>query len=205
MPLPTPSSPPAPQDSPDTIGDGRVRRGARNREAILEALLELIGEGRVQPTAEQVAERAGVQPRTVFRHFADMESLHTEVASRVRQQVLPFPHSDPEASLAERVEALVARRAAVFERITPYKLSANSQRWRYAFLQAEHDEMIRELRADLFAVLPELRQSEEGVQAAAELVTSFEAWHRLRTDQRLGSERAEAAVRLTLSRLLETR
>jgi AcrR family transcriptional regulator len=165
-------------------------------------LFELIGEGVVQPTAEQVAERAGVQPRTVFRHFADMESLHTEVASRLLQQVLPFPPVDAGAPLATRMDALVARRAAVFDRITPYKLTADSQRWRYEFLQAEHERMIRELRADLFDVLPEIREADDGLQAAAELVTSFEAWNRLRTDQRLSSERAQAAIRLALRCLI---
>jgi AcrR family transcriptional regulator len=57
-----------------------VQRGARNRAAIVAALLELVGEGELEPTAEQVAERACVGTRTVFRHFADMESRSTNAS-----------------------------------------------------------------------------------------------------------------------------
>ena len=41
-----------------TDEDGRVQRGARNRERILDALLELVRAGELLPTAEQVAARA---------------------------------------------------------------------------------------------------------------------------------------------------
>ena len=53
--------------------DGRVLRGARTRERIVDAVFELVSEGTVRPTAEEVASRAGVGIRTVFRHFDDME------------------------------------------------------------------------------------------------------------------------------------
>jgi TetR/AcrR family transcriptional regulator of autoinduction and epiphytic fitness len=55
--------------------DGRVLRGERNREAIVEALLELYQEGDPQPPARAIAERAGVSLRTVFQHFNDMDTL----------------------------------------------------------------------------------------------------------------------------------
>ena len=35
--------------------DGRQRRSERSREAIVQALLELVGDGILQPTAQQVA------------------------------------------------------------------------------------------------------------------------------------------------------
>ena len=51
---------------PATALDGRVRRGARNRQTIVDALLDLVGSGILRPTAQQVADRAGVGIRTVF-------------------------------------------------------------------------------------------------------------------------------------------
>ena len=65
--------------------DGRVRRGERSRGAIVEALHALIGAGDLAPTAQQVAERAGVGLRSVFRHFRDMESLFAEVDALVTE------------------------------------------------------------------------------------------------------------------------
>ncbi len=55
--------------------DGRRVRGADNRRRIVDALLKLVATGTVSPNAEQVATEAGVALRTVFRHFADMDSL----------------------------------------------------------------------------------------------------------------------------------
>jgi AcrR family transcriptional regulator len=178
-----------------TIPDGRVRRGARNREAIVNALFDLIGEGELQPTAEQVAARAGVQVRTVFRHFEDMASLNGEISSRLGEQIRPILQEIPRSgSLTDRARALVRARAAVFERIAPYKRSSNSLRWRVDYLQRNHEEMVREQRRHLGEVFPELESAPATALSALELVTSFEAWERLRVDQRLGVDRARAAM-----------
>ncbi|MDH4042395.1 MAG: TetR/AcrR family transcriptional regulator, partial [Gammaproteobacteria bacterium] len=59
----------------DKRPDGRLLRTERSRQLIIDALHDLINEGVLQPTAQTVAERAGVGIRTVFRHFADMETL----------------------------------------------------------------------------------------------------------------------------------
>lgn len=189
----------------DRVEDGRVLRGARSREAIVNALLGLIGEGSLQPTAEQVAERAGVQVRTVFRHFSDMESLHGELTSRLRADLEPLAGSLPlGGSVAERARELVRNRALVFERLAPYKRSANLQRWRYAHLQKDHERLVRELRSQLVTVFPELGGSASCAAAALELVTSLEAWDRLRLDQRLGVERARAAMEHAALAVLHT-
>ena len=54
----------------------RAVSAARSREAILDAALELFAEqGYDDTTTEQVAERAGVSPRTFFRYFPTKESV----------------------------------------------------------------------------------------------------------------------------------
>ena len=181
--------------------DGRVRRGERNREAIVDALFELVREGELQPTAEQVAERAGVGTRTVFRHFDDMESLHAELSARLEREILPLYETGPrDGDLDPRLRELVGRRALIYERITPFKRSGNLQRWRSPFLSQAHADMVRRLRSDLLETLPELRDAPPALLEALDLVTSFEAWDRLRAEQRLGRERAEAAMlRATLA------
>jgi hypothetical protein len=54
--------------------------------------------------------------------------------------------------------------------------------------------MVRRLRAELLESLPELGSAPESVREAVDLVTSFEAWDRLRSDQHLGRERARAVL-----------
>ena len=88
--------------------DGRERRSARSREAIVQALFGLIGSGVLRPTAQQVAERAGVGIRSVFRHFADMESLFAEMNARLQAEALPILRSETVAGgVDRRARALV--------------------------------------------------------------------------------------------------
>src|SRR5437867_6545687 len=175
--------------------DGRVRRGERSGRAIVEALVELVGHGILEPTAQQVAARAGVGIRTVFRRFSDMESLFAEMGGRVQAEALPvLLGGGPGGDLAKRGRALVARRVAFFEHIAPYKRSANLKRWRSPFLRRGHERLVRALRSELMRSLPELRRAPAGVSDALDLATSFEAWDRLRAEQGLGRERAQAAV-----------
>lgn len=185
--------------------DGRVRRGARNRERIVEALLELVKAGVLRPTAEQVADRAGVGTRTVFRHFDDMDSLYAEMNLAIHREAgsLTEPFDDS-GTLSGRIDRVVERRAAGFEYIAPFMRAATLQLWRSEFLREQHNRLNRDLKTQLMAALPELASREEALRDSAEAATSFEAWNRLRVDQRLGRERAGQAVKATLRALLGT-
>jgi len=55
--------------------DGRTARSARTRDAVVRALLGLISEGDVRPTAGRIAERAGISLRSVYVHFDDLDDL----------------------------------------------------------------------------------------------------------------------------------
>jgi hypothetical protein len=54
--------------------------------------------------------------------------------------------------------------------------------------------LVRQLRADLVRRLPELASAPAPLAHALELATSFEAWDRLRSEQRLSRERATQAL-----------
>jgi AcrR family transcriptional regulator len=54
----------------DPQTDGRRKRADANRRRIALAMLELVRAGETKPSADQVAEAAGVGRRTVFRLFA---------------------------------------------------------------------------------------------------------------------------------------
>ena len=140
----------------------------------------------LDPTAQQVAERARVGIRTVFRRFSDMESLFAEVDARLQAEALPLlVGGRPQGSLRVRALALVSRRVAFFERIAPYKRSANVKRWRSPFLRDRHARLVRALRTELLRWIPELGHAPAAVVDALDLATSFEAWDRLRSEQGL--------------------
>jgi AcrR family transcriptional regulator len=184
--------------------DGRLRRAERSRDAIVRALFELVGEGVLQPTAQQVAERAGVGIRTVFRHFDDMDGLFATMQARLRDQAMPILRESPSAgSLRERAKALVDRRVRLYEKIGPFKRSANVQRWRSKFLTSRHASLVRELRGALLRALPELADGTAERLEAVDALLSFETWDRMRTDQRLSRERTHATLERAVLALLD--
>src|SRR5580704_2095506 len=59
--------------------DGRKHRSQKSQALIVNALLELIAQGNLEPSADQIAEFAKVGRRSVFRHFKDMDTLYREM------------------------------------------------------------------------------------------------------------------------------
>jgi AcrR family transcriptional regulator len=185
--------------------DGRIQRSERSRTAIVQAMLELIREGSLSPTAQQVAERADVGVRTVFRHFSDMETLFSTMNEQIKGEVESlFIEKVQTGPYEQRVDGLIERRMAIFATLAPYIRSSTLQRWRSAFLQAEHERTIRTFRLDLRRWLPEVESLPAEVGDALELIVSFEALNRLRVDQRLTLRRTVAVLRKTILDLTRT-
>lgn len=184
--------------------DGRLVRSERSREAIVDALLALVGEGEPGPTAEQIAVRAQVGIRTVFRHFRDMEGLFAAMDARIEAAVVPGFAASRDAGTArdERARALVERRCRLYEAIAPYKRAGALRRPSSPFLRGRHAALVRRLRADLRRSLPELDAERGELAEALELLTSFDAWDQLRSDQRLGAARARAVMERSVLALL---
>jgi AcrR family transcriptional regulator len=186
-----------------TETDGRTQRAARSRTAIEDALFALVGEGVVQPTAQEVAARAGVAARSVFRHFDDLDGLFASLDARLRREAIPLLHDpDPHASLPDRIAALVRQRGRLFDRIAPYKHAADLHRGRSPFVRSQQQHLVGELRARLRLWLPEVFTAAPNVQEAVELVLSFEAWERLRGGQALPRARAIAVVEHAVTTML---
>jgi AcrR family transcriptional regulator len=176
--------------------NGRIRRSARSREAIVTAMVELVGEGTLSPTAQQIAERAEVGVRTVFRHFSDMDTLFAAINERLQESLAHFFVEEQQTGpLAERLNALLVRRVALLERIAPYARASALQRARSPFLQAQHERNVRALRRDQLYWLPELETSAD-LSVGLELTLSTEAWHRLRVDQKLSVQQAADTLQL---------
>ncbi len=188
-----------------TRQDGRLLRTERSRQSIANAVFLLVGEGNLAPTAQQVADRAGVGVRSVFRHFTDMEALYATVDARLLDELAPLlAPRPPEGPLEERARALVAHRALLFERIAPYKRSSNLMRWRSRYLTRQHRRLVTELRRSLLQWLTELDDAPLETVEALDQATSYEAWDRLRNDQGLGRARAQRTMERAVLALLDT-
>jgi AcrR family transcriptional regulator len=179
--------------------DGRRRRTEDSRRRIVEAMLELTREGELAPSAEAVAERAGVGRRTVFRLFTDMESVYREMHAAMLERIEYIRAIPIEGGTwRERLDCLVERRVRLFEEVAPIKVAADVHRHQSAFLQEMHAEIVRTLRQMLVFVLPKAIKDEPDQLEALDAVLSIDVWQRLRRDQRLSKG---AAVRV-LKRLV---
>ncbi|HEV7523371.1 MAG TPA: TetR/AcrR family transcriptional regulator [Acidimicrobiia bacterium] len=156
--------------------DGRVTRGERNREAIVDALLACYEAGALRPSIPEVAARAGVSVRSVHNHFADAEALRTEVAQRQWERYAPL------ISPASTVEELIDQRAAFFEAVTPVRRAALLSIHDSPTIVRNLARLDRLLRRQLEATFPAIAH-EPHLLDALELVTSWDAWNRLRSAQ----------------------
>jgi AcrR family transcriptional regulator len=169
--------------------DGRRARSERTRETIIDALLELIHEGNLGPTAQQVSDRSGIGIRTLFRHFEGMESLFATVDARERASYQAvFAGGDRTGTLAERIQRAAQRHADGYEKVERSLMLAQAQRWRYGVLRENYAHYQRALRKDLENWLPELKSMPRKEREAVDAIASPEMWLRLREHQRLGKK-----------------
>ena len=104
--------------SPEKKQDGRRLRSAASRRRIVEAMRDLVREGAVSPRAEEVAARADVGLRSVFRHFDDMESLYREISELILAEVRPLLLlPPPSGTVDEIIVEMIDRPTKLFERI----------------------------------------------------------------------------------------
>lgn len=195
--------------SPRGDGDGRRLRRERNRQAVVDALLDLYQDGNLDPSTAEVAERAGLSPRSVFRYFDDADDLTRAAVEGQLERAAPLvPLTLPaETPLEVSVEALVEQRFDLFDAVAP---AATVARLRSPFqpvlaAKLRHN---RSYLRDQVRVLfePELSRMEPECAAetvaACDVVTSFEAHQLLLHDQGLPPKRARRVMALSLRAIL---
>ena len=166
-------------------------------------MLELVRAGSISPNAEEVAERAGVGLRTVFRHFDDMDSLYREMAEAMRIELLPivaapFASRDWKGRLGEMID----RRARLFERAMPFKNAADVHRHRSVFLRKDYETMRNAERSALESALPAALKNDRTFFEALDQALSFSTWQHLRRDQNLTQAQARQTVEYTMLALV---
>jgi len=185
--------------------DGRAARGERTRRALAEALVALVEEGDLRPTARAVAARAGVSQRIVFHHFDDVEGVLREaVAVQVERHWSKLRPIDPALSTENKVTLVVRQRSALFEAISPMRRAAALAEDSSPTVAAQLARAQRGLRNALAqAFQPELDDAGAGpgrsdLLDALELCSGWETWDQLR--RRMGH--GPAAARRVMTRLL---
>jgi AcrR family transcriptional regulator len=177
----------APAEGADPAADGRTARRQRNRELVLDAALELFGEGMLEPGAAEVAERSGVSLRSVYRYFDDTDALIRAAVARSIEKVRPLFELDRlgEGACAERVERIVAGRVRLHEEVAPMVRATMQRAPTNAILRETHERNLAALRRQVEAMFaPELEaldpDAAHDVAAALDILLSFQAIEHLR-------------------------
>jgi len=189
--------------------DGRTARRDRNRAAVVDALLTLYRDGNLRPSSLEIAERAGLSPRSLFRYFEDVDDLTREaieVMERRAWALLPVD-ARPDDPLADRIAALVAQRSRLFEAVAPAAAVSRLQAPFQPLLAAELHRTRAFLRQQLTDLFPtELASRGAGRTAtrlgAVDVLCTFESYQLLRNDQGLTAARARAVLVEALTALL---
>jgi AcrR family transcriptional regulator len=184
--------------------DGRKHRSQKSQVRIVNAMLELVAQGNLEPSADQIAEIAEVGRRSVFRHFNDMDTLYREmtdsIAATMGSVVLqPFEAADWTGQVLE----LVDRRAMGFEKMKPFLLAGQVHRHRSPYLKTSHTQFVEMLRKILLAILPKQIAADEVLVEALDMLLSFENWSRLRDDQGLSVAKSKRVLKQAIQSLLK--
>jgi len=206
----SPSTDAVPTLEPAAV-DGRQSRTLRSRRAICEACLDLVQEGQLQPSADQIAERAGVSRRSVFNHFADLGELYDAVVDAGLQRCAPLLEEiPPDTPVAARVERLVAVRSRFLEATSAFTRALTAQslvgpaadqarRVAGSGLARQH----REIEALFAADLRHRSARERGdVIEAVSAALGPAQWEFLRRSRGASLQRARALVARTVTAIL---
>lgn len=180
--------------------DGRTARRDRNREAVLDAVLELFGEDAVQPTPDQVAERSGVSLRSVYRYFEDMDALVRAAMTRHMNRAAPlFALAEAtEGTTDERVARLVAQRLALHAEVAPVARAATLRAGANALIArrlAEQKATLRRQVDDVFdAELAGTGAAGRERAAAIDVLIGFESLDHLRRERGLAVPAVERVL-----------
>ena len=175
--------------------DGRRQRSERSQTAIIEAALALMDEGALVPTAQQIADRAGVGIRSFFRHFADMDSLFLAADEMlISSYEALFEVDDRAGTLSERIARAIDLYGNAFEQLRPIILCTQSQLWRSPKLRENYAWHQKRLRKELELWLPEVVALPKDRREALHAIASFDMWHRLREHQGLSPKASSDIV-----------
>jgi len=177
--------------------DGRTLRREENRSAVLDALCDLYAEGVYDPSVAEIAARAGLSPRSLFRYFDDVDDLNRAAIERMidgARHLLDLD-VDPAAPLAERIDRLVAARLKVYDHIAPAARAIRIGAHRHPVLAKQ----LKHGRAFFRAQVEQAFAIEGSTLDAVDALLQFETYDLL--------PRARAAAVLTdaLTKLLESR
>lgn len=180
--------------------DGRTARRDRNRDRVLDAVIELFTEGEV-PAPATVAARSGVSLRSVYRYVEDTDALARAAIGRHLERAAPLLEVDglTDGGLPERADRLVAARLRFHDEVGATVRAAIARAGANPAIADRLAASRREVRAQVteafgpeLAALPD--DAARAAAAAIDALLQVEALDHLRTADRMPARQAHAVL-----------
>jgi AcrR family transcriptional regulator len=189
--------------------DGREARTERTKKAVADALIDLIEDGDLRPTSKAIAERAGVSERTIFQHFADLETLFSAAARRLGERIVrKLEYISAEGPFEERIRIYLDELVYLHESMTPVRRASRlhepfSPVLEHA-LRSWRDELRRGIDR-VFGLELENRPKADrrDIVEGLALVATWSSWENMRQHSALSAERARGVVERGFRALLD--
>ncbi len=148
--------------------------------------MDLVAEGDATPTAQRVADRAGVSVRSVYQHFTDVEGLFAQASDRLNLWLSEHQAPvDPALPLLQRIDVFVSSRAENLETLAPFSRASRLLEPSSATLTQSRADLVARARdrlAQIFA--PELsglaEPSRTDLLDALDIQCSLDGWNHMR-------------------------
>jgi AcrR family transcriptional regulator len=184
-------------------------RRKRNRMSVINALLSMIREGDLHPAAADIADRAGVSHRSIFRYFDDLDDLVRTTIGQAFREVgaLNTIPDIGKGELSDRIARFVDARLKLLEFVDRPMQLARARAHSIPSIDDQLSSVAELLRAQIQEHFePELSKLDDDVRAAVVdavlLLTSYDSYYghiRIIHDD---TAQLRASWNLSLARLL---
>ena len=190
-----------------SISDRRLVRGVRTREAIVEAMIDLIEAGNTRPTSSQLAEEAGVAVGSLHYHFGYVDLIVDQAAAlQVSRHCRLIAVIPPRGAVEARIGAICHQRRRILEALAPVLRVAYSRASASPGLRLVLEEQRALLRSQVATTFgPEIASAgpNGGVLLdLLDLAIGWQNWDRVRFQDGHSVAYAQRLLRLSLTVLL---
>ena len=183
--------------------DGRLLRSKRSRRLIIDAMIDLIGEGFLIPTAQQTALRADVGIRSVFRHFNDMDDIfETANALIFAENKMLFTGGDRLGTIDKRAIKATQQFSNGYSAVQNFMLSGKIRMWNTPVIAANYTLNQMRLRKELDDWFPEIQSMPQLDKVYIYSLMSFDFWYQLHQAQALSQDNCIKLVAKQLQKAL---
>jgi AcrR family transcriptional regulator len=195
---------------PASAVDGRSLRRERNRQDIVNALLDLIETGETEISAALIASKAGLSERSIFRYFDDVNDLYRSVCDLAFSKEIEYALIDDAGvgSLDTKIENFVNQRVRIYtmnEKIAP---AARSFALKNPIIKNQlvvgrkllRTQIIKHFSEELSAFD---KQQQQVAVAIIDSLTTFEYYDMMRSDQKMSVQAIKSVLTESIRKALQ--